>query len=100
MPTMPNVVGSNWQQATAALIQAGVVPDNGSLPSGTYKQLGYFDKWPVTLTWAKSAIAKPGIVTAQSPASSASVALNDPIALTVASPPMSVCDRYSAGGYS
>ena len=97
---MPNVVGVNWQQATAALIVAGVVPDNGSLPSGTYTQLGYFAHWPVTITWANSATAKPGVVTAQSPASSASVALNDPVSLTVASMPFSVSDKFSAGGYS
>ena len=96
---MPNVVGTNWQQATAALIQAGVVPDNGTLPTYSYVQLGYFDKWPVALNWIKSA-APAGQVTAQSPAALSAVAFNAAVTLTVASPPMGVSDRYSAGGYS
>lgn len=99
MPTMPNVVGTNWQQATSSLIQAGVVPDNGSLPSGSYVQLGYFDRWPVTVTWIKSA-ARGGQVTAQTPAAAATVALGDPVTLTVSSMPFSVASMFSAGGYS
>ena len=100
MATMPNVVGTNWQQATAAMIQAGVVPDNGSLPSGTYEQLGYFDKWPVSLTWIKNSALKPGQVTAQSPTSASIVTLGDPVSLTVVSYPFSVANMFSAGGYS
>jgi len=97
---MPNVVGTNWQQATSALIQAGVVPDNGSLPSNGYTQLGYFDKWPVSLTWVKNSAVKPGQVTAQSPAAASVVTLGVAVSLTVASYPFSVSNMFSAGGYS
>ena len=95
---MPNVVGLGWQQATAALIQAGVTPNDGCVP-GNYTSLGYFDTWPVTLTWVKST-SKPGIVTAQSPAFNSNVAFNAAVALTVSNFPASVSDRYSAGGYA
>jgi hypothetical protein len=100
MPTMPNCVGLGWQQATAALIQAGVTPDNGLLPAGNFVALGYFDTWPVVITWQKTTAAKPGIVTAQLPAAAATVAFRAAVNLTVSAPPMPVADRYSAGGYS
>lgn len=101
MTAMPNVVGMNVSQATAALIQAGVVPDNGLLPTGTYVNIGYFDKWPVALTWIKQAGAPPGQVISQSPAAGAiGVTLNTPVALTVSNHPMGVSDRYSSGAYS
>jgi beta-lactam-binding protein with PASTA domain len=100
MPTMPNVVGVNWQQATASLIQAGVAPDNGSLPSGAYPQLGYFDDWSVSLEWVKAGAVEPGIVTAQIPAPASVVALGAPVLLTVANFPLSVSNMFSAGGYS
>ena len=98
MPTMPDLVGLGWQEATAALILAGVTPDNGLIPGSTYTNLGYFDNWPVAITWFKSA-SKPGIVTAQTPASAATVAFNAAVSLTVSNYPMPIADRYSAGGY-
>ena len=103
MATMPNVVGMNVSQATATLIAAGIVPDNGLLPTGNFVNLGYFDDWPVALTWIKQAGVPPGQVTAQSPGVGVilnNAPLNPPIALTVSNFPFSVADRYSAGGYS
>ncbi len=100
MSTMPNVVGLNISEATVALIQAGIVPDNGLLPSGNFNILGYFAQWPITLTWFKKPGTVPGIVTAQQPlAGSIGVALGDSIAFEVADFPFSVADRWSAGAY-
>ena len=98
MPTMPNVVGLSCQQATTALIQAGVTPDNGSV-SGNYTNLGYFDTWPVSIIWAKST-QKAGTVTAQSPASGNTVAFGVSVTLTASSYPVSVSSMFSAGGSS
>lgn len=95
---MPNVVGVNLQQATTYLIQARIAPDNGALPNGSFTVVGYFDKWPVTISWVKG--SKPGIVLAQTPAAGLPAAFNTPVTLTVASFPFSVADKYSAGGYS
>ena len=100
MPIMPNVVGTNVQQATATLIQAGIVPDNGSLPTNGYTQLGYFDRWPVSVTWVKSIAVKPGQVIAQTPTAASVVAFGAAVLLTVSSYPFSVSNMFSAGGYS
>lgn len=97
---MPNCVGQNWLQATTALIQAGVTPDNGLLPTGNFKVLGYFDQWPVAINWVKAPGVASGIVTAQVPANLATVAFNAAVTLTVSNFPFAVVDRYSAGGYS
>ena len=35
MPTMPNVVGQPWQEATGTLISAGIAPNNGTVPGAT-----------------------------------------------------------------
>jgi len=100
MATMPNVVGMSWEQATVALIQAGVVPNNGQLPGSAYPTLGYFDIWPIALAWVKSSTAKPGTVTAQLPASSTTVPFDSSVTLTVSNYPMAVADQFSAGGYT
>ena len=100
MATMPNVVGMGVTQATTTLIAAGIVPDNGLVP-GNFVNVGYFDKWPMALTWVKQAGAPPGQVLTQSPtAGTPNVVLNTPVALTVSNFPFSVADRYSAGAYS
>ena len=99
MPTMPTVTGVSWQQATATLIQAGIVPDNGSVP-GQFTNLGYLDTWSVAISWVKTSAAAPGIVTAQSPAPGGNVAFDAAINLTVSSHPIAVADMFSAGGYS
>lgn len=72
MPTMPNLVGLNLQEAEATLESAGVI---------NLSTLGYFGVWPITATWVAG--AKAGIVQAQSPASSSQVVANSPIALTL-----------------
>lgn len=86
MPTMPNVVGVEYQAALTAMQVAGV----RVLP------LGYFQADPVTLTWTKSAV-KPLFVTAQTPASGNTVAANSPVNLTVSIPPMSVANYGGVG---
>jgi len=100
MPTMPNVVGMGLFQATTTLIQAGITPDNGLLPSAGLVNLGYFDKWPIAITWVKTN-APSGQVTAQSPAAgTTNVSFNAAVTLTVSNFPMSVSNLFSAGGYS
>lgn len=115
MPIMPNVVGLDWQQATAYLIQAGIVPDNGLLPTnnpagGSYVVLGYFDAWPIQMQWVRGS-GTVGFVTAQAPAAGATVPAYTvsavsvsahyipPITLTANSFPFGIADKYSAGGY-
>jgi beta-lactam-binding protein with PASTA domain len=86
MPTMPNVVGVEYQDALTAMQNAGV----RVLP------LGYFQADPVTLTWIKNA-AKPSFVTAQSVANGAVIAANSPVNLTVSIPPVSVANFGGLG---
>ena len=89
----------NVLMATSTLIQAGITPDNG-LVSGNFTTVGYFDKWPITLSWVKSN-AVPGTVTVQSPAAGTpNVAYNAAVNLTVSNYPVSVASQYSAGGYT
>ena len=79
MPTMPNVIGLEYEAALASMVTAGV----RVLP------LGYFQNDPVTLIW--SAVSeRPYVVSAQNPSASATVAANSAVSLTVSSPPMSV----------
>jgi beta-lactam-binding protein with PASTA domain len=86
MPTMPNVVGVEYQQALQAMVTAGVrvVP------------LGYFQADPVTLAWVRSGV-KPGVVTAQSPSSGTSMLANAPAVLTVGEFPVSVSNYGGVG---
>lgn len=80
MPTMPSVVGRNLEDATALLEAAGVVNPNS---------VGYFGTWPISAVWVKA----PGQsfnVTAQSPASGSTVAVNVSIVLSVIQPPLGV----------
>jgi beta-lactam-binding protein with PASTA domain len=79
MPTMPNLIGLQYQNALAAMVAAGVrvIP------------LGYFQVDPVTTSWLKAG-SQPGYVLAQSVASGQSITPNAPILITVASYPMSV----------
>ena len=78
MPTMPNVVGLEYEAALASMVTAGV----RVLP------LGYFQTDPVTLSWAAG--GTPYVVTAQNPSPSTTVAANSAVALTVSAPPVSV----------
>ena len=80
MATMPNVVGLNYNDAQTALQTAGVlVPDS----------IGYFGVWPITIHWIQSTNFLD-TVTAQSPASSATIAANSAVILTVSQPKVSV----------
>lgn len=84
MPTMPNVIGLEYEAALASMVTAGV----RVLP------LGYFQTDPVILIWAKSSVS-PNVVTAQAPWYGATLAANSAVTLTVSSPPMAVA--YPAG---
>jgi beta-lactam-binding protein with PASTA domain len=79
MPTMPNVVGLQIQNALAYMVAAGVrvVP------------LGYFQTDPVTMSWVKTA-QLPGYIIEQTPAFGTSMNPNDPAVLAISSYPMSV----------
>jgi len=87
MPTMPNVVGVEWPDALTAMVVAGV----RQIP------LGYFQADPVTVVWRKSTTAKPGFVTAQTPAAGATLAANAAATLTVSAYPVSVANFGGVG---
>lgn len=95
---MPNVVGLNWQQATAYLIQAGITPNNGLLPGSRYTNVGYFDAWPVAIKWRTKTGMPPGTTTDQYPSVGTVVPFNTPVTLIVANFPLGVADLFSAGG--
>lgn len=84
MPTMPNCVGLEYEDALASMVTAGVrvIP------------LGYFVTDPVTINWIESA-SSPGIVTAQNPASGTNVTANSAAQLTCSQFPVSVA--YGGG---
>jgi beta-lactam-binding protein with PASTA domain len=79
MPTMPNLIGLQVQNALAYMVAAGVrvVP------------LGYFQVDPVTMSWVKTS-QLPGYIVEQSPAFGTSMAANAAAVLTISSYPMSV----------
>ena len=77
---MPNVVGLELAAAQLALQNAGVL---------VLASIGYFGTWPITIDWIRSN-TPPSTVTAQNPASGASVAANAPVTLTVSDYPVSV----------
>lgn len=83
MPTMPYVIGLEYEAALASMVTAGV----RVLP------LGYFQQDPVTLTWIKGGANY--VVNAQNPSSGTVVAANSDVELTVYAPPISVA--YPAG---
>lgn len=85
MPTMPNVLGLNYESALQAMVVAGV----RVLP------LGYFQADPVTINWIAGAGVPPAFVSAQSPASGAIVAANSAVTLTCEDFPVSVA--YGGG---
>lgn len=85
MPTMPDVVGLEYEAALASMVSAGV----RVLP------LGYFQTDPVILVWGPSSVP-PNVVTAQNPAATTPVVANSSVTLTVSNPPLGVA--YPAGG--
>ncbi len=110
MATMPNLVGMNWRAATTTLIEAGIVPNDGSVPNidNPPPTVGYFAPWPVAIVWQHG---KPeNVVTAQSPAAGQPVTVTNvtgtgesytpPITLTVNAPKMAVSSQFTAGAFS
>lgn len=83
---MPNVVGLEYPAALTSMVAAAV----RVLP------LGYFQDDPVKITWIRTAAAKPGFVSAQSPAAGTqNVVANSSVTLTVSNYVVSVA--YPAG---
>ena len=80
MPTMPNLIGMQLSGTQVALQAASVLNSNS---------IGYFGTWPIKVNWQPSASPK-GTVTAQSPSSGATVAVNPSINLTVSDLPVGV----------
>lgn len=78
MPTMPNVVGQNYDEAVLTLTGAGVY-----IPVPSYA----FQPQQITVSWQKGGLG--GLVLIQSPASGASVNHGIPISLTISEFPMS-----------
>lgn len=110
MATMPNLVGLNFRAATTALIEAAIIPNDGSVPTvdNPPATVGYFDPWPVGIVWEKG--TPVNIVTAQSPAAGQPVTVTNkwgpnesytpPIILTVNAPTMAVSGQFTAGAFS
>jgi hypothetical protein len=110
MPTMPNLVGLNWRAATVALIEADVIPNDGSVPwsANPPPTVGYFSPWPVAINWQPG--TPEGTVTAQVPAAGQPVTVpvswgvgetyTPPITLTVNAPRMAVSSQFTAGAFS
>lgn len=110
MATMPNLVGLNYRAATVALIEGGVILNDGSVPGADTPSptVGYFSPWPVAINWQPG--APEGTVTAQSPAAGRSVTVPNttpvneqytpPITLTVNAPKMAVSGQFTAGAFS
>lgn len=110
MATMPNLVGMNWRAATVALIEADIIPNDGSVPTidNPPSMVGYFSPWPVAIAWQRG--TPVDIVTAQSPAAGQPVTVvnstpvnesyTPPITLTVNAPKMAVSSQFTAGAFS
>jgi hypothetical protein len=110
MPTMPNLVGLNWRAATVALIEADIIPNDGSVPTvdNPPSVVGYFSPWPVAVNWQPG--TPENTVTAQSPAAGRPVTVTNatgpgesytpPITLTVNAPRVSVSSQFTAGAFS
>jgi len=110
MATMPNLVGLNYRAATVALIEANIVPNDGSVPNAqtSAPTVGYFSPWPVAIVWQPG--APVDVVTAQSPAAGQPVTVTNttpvseaytpPITLTVNAPKMAVSSQFTAGAFS
>lgn len=110
MPTMPNIVGLTYQQATTTLIEAGIVPNEGLVPTkfNPPATIGYFDPWPIKIIRATG--TPSGIVTAQTPSAGSNVTVSNklgpgstysaPITMTVNAPPLGIVDLFTAGAYN
>jgi beta-lactam-binding protein with PASTA domain len=111
MATMPNLVGLNYRVAIATLIEADIIPNDGSVPAKLAKgvpTVGYFAPWPIAINWQKG---KPeATVTVQYPAAGQPVTVTSsipvnasytpPITLTVNAPTVGVSNQFTAGAFS
>ena len=110
MATMPNLVGLNYRAATTVLIEANIIPNDGSVPTidSPPPTVGYFAPWPVAINWQPGAPAD--VVTAQNPAAGHPVTVSPtwgpgesytpPITLTVNAPRVAVSSQFTAGAFS
>lgn len=110
MAMMPNLVGMNWRAATVVLIEASIVPNDGSVPAidNPPPPVGYFSPWPIAIKW--QAGTPVDVVTMQAPAAGQPVivpnstplneAYTPPITLTVNAPKMAVSSQFTAGAFS
>lgn len=110
MPTMPNLVGLNYRAATVALIEANIIPNDGSVPTAANPPatVGYFSPWPVGINWQRGFPVE--VVTAQSPAAGQPVTVTNsigpgesympPIILTVNAPRVAVSSQFTAGAFA
>jgi beta-lactam-binding protein with PASTA domain len=80
MPTMPNVVGLEYQAAQASLQSAGVL---------VLGSIGYFGTFPVTPVWQKST-QPPNIVLTQSVSPGSTVSANVALTLGLSQFPLGV----------
>ncbi len=107
---MPSVVGLHYRAAIAALIEADVMHNDGSVPAvdNPPPTLGVLAPWPVSLQWRTG--SPEGRVVEQIPAAGQPIFVSDawdprdaytpPITLAVNAPRMGVSGQYTAGGYS
>ena len=107
---MPNLVGLNYRVAIATLIEADIIPNDGSVPSlaNPPAMVGYFSPWPVGIDW-QAGIAE-GVVAEQQPAAGQPVTVSStwgpnesytpPIVLTVGAPRVAVSGQFTAGAFS
>jgi len=110
MPRMPNLVGMNYRAAAVALIEADIIPNDGSVPAldNPPATVGYFSPWPVAINWQPGTPAN--VITAQSPAAGQPVTVTQttgagehytpPITLTVNAPKVAVSSQFTAGAFS
>jgi beta-lactam-binding protein with PASTA domain len=79
MPTMPNVVGQNYDEAVLTLTDAGVYVNSPAY--------AFLSPPQITVDWRKGTV--PGLVLTQDPAQGTNVAAGAALTLTVSSFPMS-----------
>lgn len=107
---MPNLVGLHYRAAISALIEADIIPNDGSVPytENPPPMVGYFSPWPVAIDWQRGDPVNS--VTAQAPGAGQPVTIppswgpgesyTPPIVLTVNAPRMAVSGQFTAGAFS
>lgn len=109
MATMPDLVGLNYRAAIFQLIEAGILPNDGSVPAidKPPPTVGYFSPWPLGASFTPD--VPPGVVSRQYPSRglpvnvssqlSAGSGYSPSIALEIGRFPMAVSNLYSFGAY-